>query len=197
MNTLFFFDTETTGLPQFRECPEAPGQPHIVQIAGLLMTEDRRKVAELACIIRPDGYEIPPESTEIHGITTQRALDEGVDIRLAMNVFYNLSWEADLRVAHSVNFDELMVEIEACRLRPKIDPLWKPEQPDFCTMKTARSFCKIPHANGRGNKWPKLEEAYQLLCGKELPDAHEALADVRACAEIYFELQRRIDREAS
>lgn len=32
-------------------------------------------------------------------------------------------------------------------------------------------------------------EAYQHATGKPLVDAHDALADVRACKEVYFYLQ--------
>ena len=43
MNTAIFFDTETTGLPLFKEHSEHPSQPHIVQLAACLVDLDTRK----------------------------------------------------------------------------------------------------------------------------------------------------------
>jgi len=55
-------------------------------------------------------------------------------------------------------------------------------------MAVTTPICKIP---GKYNdyKWPKLAEAYRHLFNEEIKDAHDALADVRACARIYFELR--------
>ncbi|MDZ7762074.1 MAG: hypothetical protein U5L00_17710 [Desulfovermiculus sp.] len=35
----------------------------------------------------------------------------------------------------------------------------------FCTMRTFTSYCAIPHHHF-GIKWPKLEEAVQIICGR-------------------------------
>jgi len=59
----------------------------------------------------------------------------------------------------------------------------------ICTMMKSTSFCKIPGANGRP-KWPKLEELYHKLFNKSFAGAHNALADVEACAECFYELVR-------
>ena len=37
MNLALFYDTETTGLPDFKAPSEAQHQPHIVQLAALLV----------------------------------------------------------------------------------------------------------------------------------------------------------------
>jgi len=34
-----------------------------------------------------------------------------------------------------------------------------------CPMKLSTDICKIPHPNGRGNKWPKVEEAHLHFFG--------------------------------
>ena len=75
MALLFFYDTETTGIPNFKEPSEHPDQPHIVQIAAALVDDETRKtVSSINLIIKPDGWAIPEELTEIHGIsTTNRA----------------------------------------------------------------------------------------------------------------------------
>ena len=55
-------------------------------------------------------------------------------------------------------------------------------------MMKSTSYCKLPGKNGKGFKWPKLEELYQVLFGKQMENAHDALADVMACKECFFEL---------
>lgn len=42
--------------------------PHVVQLAWSLGDKEK------SYIIKPDNYEIPPETTAIHGITTERAI---------------------------------------------------------------------------------------------------------------------------
>lgn len=61
---IIFYDTETTGLPLWREPSEHPDQPHIVEIASM------------NALIRPDGWTISPEAAAIHGISQERALAE-------------------------------------------------------------------------------------------------------------------------
>lgn len=48
-------------------------------------------------------------------------------------------------------------------------------------------ICKLPGQYGDW-KWPKLTEAYQHAFGKTFDGAHDALADVRACKDVYFYL---------
>ena len=60
----------------------------------------------------------------------------------------------------------------------------------ICTMKKSVQVCKID--NGRGSyKWPNLTELYNCLFKTGFPEAHDAVFDVRACAECLFELKRR------
>jgi DNA polymerase-3 subunit epsilon len=44
-------------------------------------------------------------------------------------------------------------------------------------------------------KWkpPNLGECYRFLFEEELVGAHGALTDAKACARVYFELQRRLN----
>ena len=79
MKPILFFDTETTGLPLWKEPSEDPRQPHLVELAALLVNPDTREmIAFMDVIIKPNGWTIPVDVSEIHGITTERALAEGI-----------------------------------------------------------------------------------------------------------------------
>ena len=64
--------------------------------------------------------------------------------------------------------------------------------PTHDTMSSAIDLCKLPKKDGRpGFKRPNLGELYRFLFERELSGAHDALIDVRASAECYFEMLRR------
>jgi len=78
-----FFDTETTGLPSG---PTSNHQnwPRMLQIAWLLIDENKDIKSKNNFIIRPEGYNIPNRVIKIHGITKKRALEQGVSLEFEM-----------------------------------------------------------------------------------------------------------------
>ena len=184
---ILFLDTESTGLPLWREPSSDPRQPHIVDLACELRDSDTMELlGELDCIINP-GVPIPPEVSAIHGITDEIARG-GRDPTDALTDFFALVDQADKIVAHNVDFDTRMVRIQAQRIWNRE---WVAPVPTFCTMRATTNLCRIPKANGRGPrdyKWPKLTEALKFLFDEELPDAHRAKPDMIACRRIYFHL---------
>lgn len=183
---LLFFDTETTGLPLWREPSSHPDQPHVVDIACELRDSDTMELlGELSCIINP-GVPIPPEVAAIHGITDDIAAAEGRDPKEAFRDFFALVDRADTIVAHNIDFDTRLVRIATFRLW---DREWVSPVPTFCTMKALTEVCRIPKPSGmRGWKWPKLSEAIAHVFGEDLPDAHRAKPDMEACRRLYFHL---------
>jgi DNA polymerase III epsilon subunit-like protein len=72
---IIFFDTETTGvIPKGKEEPLVYFNdfPHVVQLSWKLGDK------EGDFIIKPDGFTIPDAAAAVHGITTDRAIAEGV-----------------------------------------------------------------------------------------------------------------------
>lgn len=187
---LLFFDTETTGKANFKAGPEWPLQPRCVQLAALLCAPDGTEIAWFNHIIEPDGWDIPAEAAAVHGITLERAKAEGVPISRAIINFVELLIQTEWLVAHNIDFDDLILHSELHRMRADILEQFKAKR-RFCTMRAATDICKIPTGWGRGKyKWPKLVEAHQHFFGKGFEGAHDAMADVRACARVYFALQR-------
>ena len=84
-----FFDTETTGLPKKWQAPvtDTDNWPRLVQIAWVLSSVDGKELAKHESIIKPEGFLIPKESSAVHGITTEIAEAEGVDLETALDQF--------------------------------------------------------------------------------------------------------------
>lgn len=198
MTTAIFFDTETSGLPLFSEPSEHPAQPHIVQLAACLVDLDTRKtLASMDVIIKPDGWTIPDEVAAIHGITTEKAMDLGVHEDLALEMFMGM-WAGRLRIAHNESFDARIIRIAQHRFTTVCDDQqrdnWKAGKTE-CTQILSTPILKLPptakmRAAGRNHhKSANLGEAYKFFTGKDLVDAHSAMADVQACMAVYFAIK--------
>lgn len=179
MRTLFF-DCETTGKCDFKRPPGDPRQPRLVQLAAVL-TEGQEELASLSCVVCPTGFTIPEEASGIHGITTEKALASGLALGAVLDLFHQMMQKADGFVAHNIDFDRLIMTRELGH--------WPSEKPAFCTMKATTALCNLP--GPYGPKWPKLSEAYQHFFREPLANAHDALADVRACMRVYNWLHAR------
>jgi len=184
-----FFDTETTGLPRNYQAPldDFLNWPRLVQIAWSLYDDEGSHWESHSYIIKPNGFVISPEVAKIHRVSQERALQEGRELKEILELFSVAVQSASYLVAHNIDFDEKIVGAEL--LREKMENNLIPAN-KICTMKTTVDFCKIPSVRG-GYKWPNLTELYHCLFQNNFPEAHDALVDVKACAECFFELKRR------
>lgn len=183
--TILFLDTETTGLPTNWKAPYDQW-PRMVSIAGQLYINGEYEVG-FEYIIKPDGYEIPKEASDIHGITQEIALEKGEDISFAMRWVQGYIDRADRIVFHNSSFDVGIISGEQIRLNhiPLSSIIFKEKL--FCTKQQSTNICKIPNAGRGGYKWPSLAELC-AFCGVENKGAHNALNDVIATKECYFYL---------
>ena len=186
-----FFDTETTGLPQNWNAPasQTSNWPRMVQLACLLYETNGSLVESRNFIIKPENYTIPYDAAEIHGITTERALKEGVDLKSSLTDFQDLVSQATYLVAHNMEFDEKIVGAEYHR-KIGSDPLTGKRK--FCTMKSPAviSYCAIPPLRYGSYKWPKLSELHYKLFGAYFDEAHDASVDIQATARCFFALRK-------
>lgn len=184
-----FFDTETTGIPKDYKapCTNTDNWPRLVQLGWLLTDAEGRILSEGNHIVRPDGFEIPKAASDVHGITTEFALENGkplLDVIFAFGADLN---QADCVVGHNLDYDLHIVGAEYVRLG--YDSRIMFARPTLCTMQATIQFCNIL---GRfGPKWPKLMELYTKLFGQEFDGAHDAMADIVATKDCFFELIRR------
>ena len=187
-NQMLFFDTETTGVPRNWKAPasDTKNWPRLVQLAWQLYDEQGTLLESKSAIIKPDNFLISKESSNVHGITTERAYVEGKDLTMILSEFESTLKEANLLIAHNMSFDEKIIGAEFYRLS-NINPLLKIKK--LCTMEKSTNICKI---DGQyGYKWPKLEELHYFLFDKYFEDVHNAKTDIQATADCYFELKRR------
>ncbi|MCK9351390.1 MAG: 3'-5' exonuclease [Candidatus Paceibacterota bacterium] len=187
-DSYLFFDTETTGLPRNwnARAEDVDNWPRLVQLAWIQYDENGNVIASENKIVRPDGYTIPADSSRIHGITTERALAEGIPVRQVLETFCDKIGKSTHIVAHNIDFDEKIIGAEFIRAEMNHDFQKKKK---ICTMKSTVDFCAIP--SPRGYKWPQLSELHTKLFGEPFKDAHDASVDIAATAKCFWELKKR------
>ncbi|PIQ48405.1 MAG: DNA polymerase III subunit alpha [Cytophagales bacterium CG12_big_fil_rev_8_21_14_0_65_40_12] len=181
------FDTETTGLPKNYNAPvsDLENWPRLVQLAWQLHDAKGKLISAQNFIVKPEGFTIPYNSQQIHGISTERALEEGQDLNTVLGHFSKDLAQAEVAVGHNIEFDLNIVGAEYLRAE-------KPNQLESVasidTKEVATDFCAIPGGRGGKFKWPTLTELHQKLFGEGFGDAHDAAYDVDATSRCFFGL---------
>jgi DNA polymerase-3 subunit epsilon len=185
---ILFFDTETTGLPKNWKAPvtDLNNWPRMVQLAYILYDTNENVISKGDYIIKPEGYSIPSDSSNIHGISTEKAIREGKELRLVLDEFNSLLSKAEYLVAHNISFDEKIVGAEFLRIEMQNSI---PSKRKICTMESSTNFCAID--GPYGYKWPKLSELHYKLFHSNFEEAHNAAEDIKATAKCFWELKRQ------
>lgn len=159
---LIFFDLETTGTDIVND--------RIVQIAAIKIFPGKKNPEEKKTLVNP-GRSIPPESSEVHGITDNDVKDSPRFEQLSKAM---LTWfsECDIGGYNSDRFDVplLAEEFNRCNLQ------WPAKDTSFIdVLKVEREV--NAHT---------LEATYRRYIGKDLEGAHDALNDVRGTVEVFM-----------
>lgn len=183
IDDVLFFDTETTGIPDraAKWDTDFANYPHIVQMAWIHGCKVESH------IIRPDGWEIPDETVEIHGITNEYAMEHGEPFAAVVDMFIQDCHDAGLICGHNIHFDTGIVKANILRElgREYYDAndvetaLYKGKRID--TMRPTMKWVDARMANGR-LKFPNLSELYSRCFPGETFPAHDALEDCKAVA---------------
>lgn len=158
---LVFFDVETTGLNVIRD--------RIVQLAMVKMQKNGQTPLELSMLINP-GIPISEESMQIHGITPKDLANKPTFGQVAQKI-WDFIGASDLAGYNSNRFDVPMLMEEFARVGMEFDVSKRR------LIDVQRIFYKMEPRT--------LRAAYRLYCGRELEDAHDALADVKATLEVF------------
>lgn len=182
------FDTETSGLFDYSQGADAPGQPRMAQIGMIFVGADLKIEAEYEFSIRPEGWEMSPEAIEKTGLTTEYLKQHGVPATEALQL-YNSAIEARrVVVGFNVQFDLKVGRAELRRAGMEDRYL---QTRNLCMMWATRAIVAARDAKG-SVKIPKLEEACAFF-GIDQPKAHSALADAHSAFGL---MQKLIERGA-
>ncbi len=190
--TILFFDTETNGLPRNYKAgvPDTSNWPRLIQIGWLITDEAGNVLKRKSQLIYPH-FIIDADVTRLTGITTAQAQREGMDLTQVLREFAEDATGASLIVGHNIDFD---LHVVGCEFyREGMDYRALLNKPTVCTMQRSTNFCAIPSTNSyySGYKYPTLTELYTKLFGRAFSGAHDALTDITATKDCYFELRRR------
>ena len=192
MQRILFFDTETTGLPKRRDVDPlvaADIWPDLVSISWQIF-EGKKLVEKRSYLIQPNGWTIPTESIQFHGITQERALTDGVPLHRALSELQSKLATTTLVVAHNLQFDKGVV-FNAYKWRLQIDPRQFWPSLECCTMQLSKDELKI-HKNTKTKsndpyKFPGLDELYTSTFNKVPPlNAHSSDRDVEVLQQIWW-----------
>lgn len=191
---ILFFDTETTGLHDFKMPPDHDCQPHLVQLGALLTDNDGEAINSVSLIVNP-GAPIPRQASDVHGITDDRAKAFGVSPNVAAPLFSQLLRLADTVVAHNLKYDVAIMRTAWSRNGNAGLDAALSGKTLVCTAETAAPVVNLPPtermkaAGFNKPKTPKLEECMSYFFNEGLDGAHDALVDVTACKRVYFKLK--------
>ena len=200
------FDTETTGAyskPDFRD-PSIAGVVQIfaslyehdpvdtIKVHDIMIGEEKgerfevipQPFAVLQTIVDV-GQPIEPGAQNVHGISRAKTERLGVDPKNMVHLFEDFVDIADVLVAHNKKFD-LGIMGRAMHVAD-LDPNILAEKETYCTMAAMKPVMRLTPKVYGDWKNPKLIEAYRYIFNEDFKgEAHDAAADAKACADIYF-----------
>lgn len=163
MRNIVAFDVETTGTDSSKDV--------IIQLAAVKFDKDFNRLDSYCCYVKPmEDFEIAPGAFEKHGLTKEFILDNGMPSNGVMEVFYAFCKDCDMLSYNGNNFDIKFIdkEMRAAGIEFSLDRVF------YDSMRLEA----LLHPR-------KLEVIYKNYTGKDLYDAHNALADVNATIEVF------------
>ncbi len=159
---LCFFDIEATGLSVIRD--------RILQIGIIKYFADGRAPEALNMIINP-GIPISEEAMQVHGILPKDVANKPTFQQVAQKIHAFIG-NADLAGYNSNRFDIPMLMEEFDRAGLEFDITRRR------MIDVQRIFYKMEPRT--------LKAALKFYCDKDIEDAHDAMADVRATVEVFM-----------
>lgn len=152
-------DTEGTGVFKFKDektgnpiPADAPGQPRLASLTMLFADEMMELEREEHFLIKPDGWEMPPEAEAVNKLATAYLLANGKPVKVALDAYTAAIKEGRVVVAHHAQHDCKQMRAE---LRRAGMPDLFNETPNVCTQRSLMGIVK--KLDGKGG-WPKLSD---------------------------------------
>jgi len=176
-------DTETTGLPSKRTKDfknlAVYDTCRIVSVAAILYSDSDEEICSIDRLVQPDGYQVT--ATEIHGITHEKAVQEGSPFSSVWKRLEALFKEKPVVVGHNLEFDLNVLKSEAFRRGFSTDCF--NGITEVCTQKMAKDIYKKSY---------RLGVLYEELTKEPLAGWHGALVDARASATVFKIMKKHV-----
>lgn len=183
---VLFIDTETSNVPGDLSKPYnlANNWPFAVQISWCIYNKAGKKIKAQSYFINNRDIQVSVTSLKIHGITKQMLRDYGVSRKTVLQMLQSdVAQYHPLLVGHFLELDYHIIGVDAYR-----EKLPNPLQglTTFCTMIATKHLVKNPRTT-----FLKLGVLYEQLFHQPLGNQHNALNDVLATADCFFELVKQ------
>lgn len=194
MKIVTFLNTETTGLPP-KNISEVNKKnvdkfPRLVAIHLKFGYYDKdirqiKIIRSIYCVIKPNGYDIPKEVSNIHGITTEYALENGLNIDIVLNEINDiLNGNRDIQqittiITHNSKFHMNILKSEFLRNNIEFN-LGQYKIIDLTRFRHELSY-------------PKLEELYESLFHSKFKKSHDRKSTINIiikCFEKLYTLEK-------
>ena len=209
--TYVVFDTETTGLFQFRDKEtgepvpaDHPSQPRLASAAFIICDQHGHPISTEKRYVKPEGWTMAEaverqyqewlagpqkkpfvSASDVNGLTDEFLQENGVPVADVLDLWEGYIKSGLIAAAHNSQFDSKMMRAELRRAGR--DDMFE-QTPQTCTMRSCKPYKDAGMPIKRG-QYVKLEEACAFF-GIELVNAHDAMADAEACRAIMVHLIR-------
>lgn len=171
-------DCETTDLLSPRQ--DFLSQPGIVQLAAVKLSNDLRELDSFNILVNPEKHTWSESAMATHGITHDDVKDAPTFFE-AGRAFAEFALGCDTWGGYNCKFDKDVIWWQLLRYGLEKNFPWPLRDVDV--MKRAGKIMEVQ--GKRGMKHPKLSEAYEYCFKRPMENAHDAMGDVRATAEVW------------
>ena len=191
-------DTETTGLPVILNdngwCKLPTYAPYsslkhydssrLVQFSWIVHSKKTSfPIVNDFIVYQDDIKEIPEAAYNVHKISKQKTLLEGMEINEVLDIFLQQLKLVDVIVAHNISFD-LNVILSECYRHGRKDVIEELLSKKIeCTMDIGTKYYKYK------TQRISLARLHKKLFNKGFENAHDALADTIACRDCYVKMK--------
>lgn len=173
------FDTETTGLFDFKLAAEDPSQPRLASVAFILADETGAEVDRSKHYIRPNGWAMTESAGAVNGLTDAFLMENGVDVRDVLDIYTGYVMDGLIAAAFNVQFDCKMMRGE---LRRAGMPDLFEQTANTCLMRGLAPY-KAQGLAIKGGQFVKLSVACEFFKIVNA-DAHDAMGDAEAALAL-------------
>lgn len=184
---LLGLDLETTGFLN-QSSTDPARQPGIVQVGAVrLDPKTLKEIDSYSSLVDPEIPIWMEDAIATHGIKPEDVKGQPSFFSVGLSLARYSVGCTHYFGYNGKKFDQPVLNWQLKRYGLECSFPWPPEHVDV--MELAMKMLRVGSKRG-GMKFVKLGEAYEHFTGKKMVDAHDALADIRATAEVLRKVYR-------